>query len=163
MMLPDHPQMPSRQRGATLAIALIFLVILTLLGLSAMRVTVMEERMGGNTRDRDRALQAAETALRDAEFYLVGKDQYSFTTTCANGLCANGSAPDWTTYAWNGTKDVQSTTTIPGLAPPRYFIEFAGFISLAGNSGSVNAYRITVRATGGNTNTQVFLQEVNAQ
>ena len=55
-----------RQRGAILIVSLLFLVILTLLGVTAMTGTTMEERMAGNTRDTGLALQAAEAALRDA-------------------------------------------------------------------------------------------------
>jgi type IV pilus assembly protein PilX len=57
---------PSRQQGAVLIVALLFLVILTILGLTAMQGTTMEERMSGNSRDINVALQAAEAALRDA-------------------------------------------------------------------------------------------------
>jgi len=55
-----------RQGGAVLIVTLMFLVILTLLGVTAMTSTTMEERMAGNTRDSAIALQAAESALRDA-------------------------------------------------------------------------------------------------
>jgi type IV pilus assembly protein PilX len=55
-----------RQQGAVLIVSLLFLVILTLLGLTAMSGTTMEERMSGNSRDMNVALQAAEAALRDA-------------------------------------------------------------------------------------------------
>lgn len=163
MRLLNSPQMPSRQQGATLAVALIFLVILTLLGLSAMSVTTMEERMSGNTRDHNLAFQGAETALRDAEGYLLGKDFYAFDASCTIGLCAQGSAPDRTLAAtWSGAKVVQSTTSISGLsAQPRYFTEYAGQVKCAACAGGwASAYRITTRSLGGNANTQVFLEEV---
>jgi type IV pilus assembly protein PilX len=54
-----------RQRGAVLIVALIFLVILTMLGVTAMTGTTMETRMAGNARDLGVALQAAEAGLRD--------------------------------------------------------------------------------------------------
>ena len=57
---------PSQQKGAVLIVALLFLVILTILGITAMSGTTMEERMSGNSRDINVALQAAEAALRDA-------------------------------------------------------------------------------------------------
>jgi type IV pilus assembly protein PilX len=57
---------PRNQRGAVLIIALLFLVILTILGVTAMTATTFEERMAGNTRDIGVAFQAAEAALRDA-------------------------------------------------------------------------------------------------
>ncbi len=61
------PQAATAQRGATLVIALVFLVILTFLGVSVATTNTLQERMAGNTRNRDLAFQAAEYALRDAD------------------------------------------------------------------------------------------------
>lgn len=55
------------ERGAVLIIALIMLLILTVLGVAVMESSVIEERMAGNAIDRNRAFQAAETALRMGE------------------------------------------------------------------------------------------------
>jgi type IV pilus assembly protein PilX len=63
---------PRRERGTVLIVTLMFLIVLTLLGLSTMRGTTLEERMAGNSRDYNTALQAAEAALRDAEADLKG-------------------------------------------------------------------------------------------
>ncbi|MBV5284875.1 MAG: pilus assembly protein [Methyloversatilis discipulorum] len=60
-----HPR--ARQRGATLLIALVMLVVMTLLGLASIRSTSMQERMGANLYDRSLAFQAVESALREAE------------------------------------------------------------------------------------------------
>ncbi len=62
----------SRQQGAALVIGLIMLVLVTLLGLTAMRTSALEERMAGHTSDRALAFQAAEAALRQGEQYLNG-------------------------------------------------------------------------------------------
>jgi type IV pilus assembly protein PilX len=59
--------MQPRQKGAALVIALIMLLVMTVLGITAMQVTRMEERMAGNSRDVNLAFQAAEAGLRDAE------------------------------------------------------------------------------------------------
>lgn len=53
--------------GFALVTALMFLTVLTILGLSSMQGSVQQERMAGNQRDRNVAFQAAELALRDAE------------------------------------------------------------------------------------------------
>ena len=47
----------SNQRGVTLIVALIFLAMLMLLGVTVARTSSLEERMAGNTRDRDLARQ----------------------------------------------------------------------------------------------------------
>lgn len=59
------------ERGSALAIALVFLLVLTLLGLSAMRGSNLQERMAGNLRDRNMAFQSAEAALRAGEAWLL--------------------------------------------------------------------------------------------
>jgi type IV pilus assembly protein PilX len=62
-----HQSSPvQRQRGAVLIVSLLFLVVLTILGITAMQGTTLEHRMAGNTRDYAVAMQAAEAALRDA-------------------------------------------------------------------------------------------------
>ena len=66
-MLRDLMLRRCYERGSSLLISLIFLAILTMLGLMALRVATVEERMSGNMRDRSVAFQSAEAALRDAE------------------------------------------------------------------------------------------------
>lgn len=57
----------SQQRGAVLIVALIMLLLLTIIGLSSMRGTSLQENMAGNMRDSNLALQASEAALRKGE------------------------------------------------------------------------------------------------
>ncbi len=67
---------PRQQRGATvlLIVALIMLpALLTIIGLSSMRGTSLQENMAGNMRDGNLALQASEAALRKAEEVVVAK------------------------------------------------------------------------------------------
>jgi len=67
-MSPRLPLQPlsraaQRQRGAALAIALLMLVIITLLGVAAVRVTQVELRLSQNAESRMAAMQAAESML----------------------------------------------------------------------------------------------------
>jgi type IV pilus assembly protein PilX len=57
----------NNQRGAILIIAMVMLLLLTIIGLSSMRGTSLQESMAGNIRDSSLALQAAEAALRKGE------------------------------------------------------------------------------------------------
>lgn len=66
------------QRGSALIIGLIFLMLLTLLGVAAMQGSALQERMAGNLRDRGLAFQAAEAALREAERLLQRSGLPSF-------------------------------------------------------------------------------------
>lgn len=56
----------NRQRGVALVMAMVMLVILTILGLSAMHGSIMEARMTGNLQDNTAAFQTAESGLAKA-------------------------------------------------------------------------------------------------
>ena len=58
-------RVPMDQRGSALLVAIIFLVVLGLLGLASMNTSRLELRMANNTEARTTALQAAQ-ALLDA-------------------------------------------------------------------------------------------------
>lgn len=62
-----------QQQGAVLIVALIMLLLLTIIGLSSMRGTSMQESMAGNMRDSNLALQASEAALRKGEEEVTSK------------------------------------------------------------------------------------------
>lgn len=55
-----------RQRGTALVMSLVILMILTILGITAMGTASLEEKMSGNTQEATRAFQAAESGLNDA-------------------------------------------------------------------------------------------------
>lgn len=61
------PAPSAAQQGVALVVSLVLLVVVTLLGLSGMRTTTLQERMSANLYDRSLALQAAESALSAAE------------------------------------------------------------------------------------------------
>lgn len=63
---------PSAQRGATLLIALVMLVVLTLLAVSSMRGVTLESRITGNRAHTLKLTSAADAALREAEFRFYG-------------------------------------------------------------------------------------------
>jgi len=60
----------SSQRGVVMVIALIFLLLLTILAVSASGNSLLQERMSGNLRNAQQAQMSAETALRGAEWKL---------------------------------------------------------------------------------------------
>ncbi|WP_426664590.1 pilus assembly PilX family protein [Rhodanobacter aciditrophus] len=59
-----------RQRGAVLIVALIFLLLLTILAISATGRSLLQERMAGGLRNAQQAQMSAQTALRGAEWKL---------------------------------------------------------------------------------------------
>ncbi len=62
----------SRPQGFVLVTALIFLLVLSMLGVAAVRSSLFEERLSGNDTDLAFARENAELALRDAERDILG-------------------------------------------------------------------------------------------
>ena len=60
----------STNRGAVLVIGLVVLLVITLIAVTGMETTVLQERMAGNMRQNDLALQAAEAALQAGLAYI---------------------------------------------------------------------------------------------
>lgn len=79
----------NKQQGAVLATSLVILLVMTIIGVSSMSTTLLEEKMAGNMRDIDLAFQASESALRDGEKDVRDNINTSsgFSTDCEEGLC----------------------------------------------------------------------------
>ena len=59
-----HRTTPARQRGAVLFISLIMLLLLTLIGITTMQVTLLQERMAGGFRVQHQAFETTEGTLK---------------------------------------------------------------------------------------------------
>lgn len=159
----------SRQRGSTLVISLMILIVMTLIGLTGVMTSTLEEKMAGNTRDQALAFQAAEAALRDGESYYRDAINSDAEFNDTNGLYRDPDHDLFSISTWSDAKTYSGTIT--GVADqPRYIIERVGPIitgesnegieikSYGESVGRPTAARITAQATGGTTNTQVILQ-----
>jgi type IV pilus assembly protein PilX len=135
------------QKGAALVIGLIILVVLTLIGVQAMRTSIVQERMAGNMRERNVAFQAAEAALRVGE---------------ANGPFSPGNAALADPAAWDGSG---STGSIPsfdaGVAgPPVYQVGPPQYVrvGLTLPPEFRYIYPVTARGMGGQQTSVVVVQ-----
>jgi len=61
-----HASITGSQQGAALVMALVILLILTLLGVTAMGTSSLEEKMAGNIQEATRAFEAGESGLNKA-------------------------------------------------------------------------------------------------
>lgn len=162
------------QNGAALITGLIFLVVLTLISLSAIKSTSLEERMAGNARDQDLAFQAAEAGIREAMQSLaaLNNNPNAFVAGCSSdGLCLTDPVtPVWTSITWTSSDSKAYTGTLTALSTqPRYIIELvpntvAAFGSSAATGKGITSgaqltpYRITARGWGMTGQTQATVQ-----
>lgn len=178
-----------REQGSTLLIGMLFLIILTLLGLSAALISKTDERLARNSRDRNIAFFAAESALRDARADIRSPTSRIQGATGAvadcsgaltRGLCLPaiaGQSQVWEAYLTDSARSVEygemtmlTTAQKFQLAPvrggvtaqPRYLIEVlpdTNGVSLSAKIPQKWLYRITAIGFGANAGTSVIVQE----
>lgn len=169
-------QRARKQTGAALIVSLILLVIMTVLGLAALRGITQEERMATYSLDRSLAFQATEAALREVE-QLVESNKPMPTSGCSavSGLmsCAPPVATDtprWlddTFASWTSIAAPVGTGSLK--VTPQYFVEYLGgdFECRPGEGTATGItcrrYRITARSQDGtSTRSFVMLQSIYA-
>jgi type IV pilus assembly protein PilX len=166
-----------KESGAVLITGLIFMVVLTIIVISALRSATLEERMAANARNRQLALQAAEAVLRDAETTLsAGAAPFdpfapaSFSSDCTttNGYCNKpvaGDPPRWLDEdIWDDASSRSFASTDSELAgvseQPRYIVEIVNTpILIPGQACPKVLYRVTARGVGMDNST-VFVQSM---
>lgn len=156
---PNPPRIRT-QRGAALLVALVFLVLLTILALSASGTSLLQQKMVSATRNAQLAEWGAESALRGAEWRLWNASSDDATRIrCGEGTLADcyifdfnspnatvvkfRDAKGWFTTGgteYKGLKysGVSSTDASPKLAEnPYYVIEDLG-LELPTGAGSLH-------------------------
>jgi len=168
------------QKGAVLFVSLIMLIVVTLMGVIAMKSSTLQEQLAAAAMDQNLAFQAAESALRDAEIFINTSliTAPEFSTACTNGLCLPSNTA---VTAWDAIGD-WNTSTLPIVfgaqtaAPaisnvsrqPRYIIELLGDIPCDFNGCDVTmplktagtGFRITAMGWGRRAAIPVMLQSV---
>ena len=105
------------QTGAVLMTALILLVIMTMLGITSMSTSTLEEKMAANSQDINRSFQAAETGLE-----MVFSDENAFNTsntTDTDGTANDLYTPSATTVGSYGASVTYNAYMLQMARPPR--------------------------------------------
>lgn len=166
-----------RFRGSALIIALVFLLMLTVLGVAGMQGTTQQERMSGNMYNRNLAFQAAETALRAGENFVDPPGKTGTPPACnrpaatdfngTNGLLqaqtiTGDAGAFWMTWAWDtNSKQLTAGTLAEVAEQPRYVIEDISTLDplcASATPPTKDCYRITARGVGGTADAVVILQ-----
>ncbi|MGH8454907.1 MAG: pilus assembly PilX family protein [Nevskiales bacterium] len=169
-----------QQHGIVLVVGLIVLLVMTLIGLSAARSTLLEERMSGSSTDNNVAFQAAEAALRAGELSLQVPILPTFNNTGGRYKALEYTNPDqaprWRQWEdanessnWSSNAIVytgMSSAPAPlNQASARYYLEEFPLVYGAGESLAADVpvdelgfYRITARGIGISGKTSVIVQ-----
>jgi type IV pilus assembly protein PilX len=163
------PNLHRAQSGFALITALLLLVGLMLLGVSAINMSLVDEKLAGNAAHRNTTYQLAETALRQGEEEVTRtfNDQTFDGNTPANSWYIPLKSTGAATKGWTDSGDWSSakTLSIPGAQASqsvKYMIE-----ELNGNVDSSDAsalkfqyLRVTATASDSRNNSTVVLQSI---
>lgn len=172
------------QRGVALIIGLLMLLIITLLGIAMYKSVSLDEKVAGNLREKQRSFQAAESALRYAEWWLsqhggetgtdchgtVVVDSPSKMAACATPLATADTLPwpDKFDYQPKGMSvDARGGLTAPDAdgvqdvqyqAAPSVHVYYKGLSA----DGKSMLYQVTSVGYGGAPNAATVLQSTYA-
>ena len=171
-----------KQAGIVLFMSLVMLLLLTILGVSSIQTTSLQQRMARNANDGNLAFQAAEVALRDGEDLLeelnnltdFGDPLDDLGGNEANGYyfeAAPGAPPNWKNLGdWTGGGFRTSETQITGAEQPKYIVEHVQTIIADADAlnldnigedigaGRTEVFRVTARGYGASADAQVMIQ-----
>jgi type IV pilus assembly protein PilX len=168
---------PKRQRGLVLVTSLLMLVLVTILAIGMFRSFGVDEKIAGNMREKQRALNAAETAEEFAESYLSSGTVLAATNcttfvsstvgqVCSSTMQAQGLDPavlPWTAYV----NYVPATMALPvstSGGSGNYYgnpIFYIGFITSTNNPATgftTSYYQIDAAGYGGSSSTAAVVE-----
>lgn len=146
-----QPVSPGRQRGASLFISLMILIMLTLIALTGSQISLQQERMAGNWRETDVAFQRAESVLKGVENQLAATNgdaaAAGLTTSQMTGDfrgCAPSSVPEWDLD--DADMDWQNATWVTDASDPTFTAADAQYV-LIRISPNDNRYKACIPQT----------------
>lgn len=146
----------TKQRGAVLVVSLVVLLLLTMLGVSALNMSSMETLIARNDQQRQVSFQSAESALREGYIFAmtqvsppietgVKADGNSLTGLYVYDLASSSNLNIYT-LSWDGTDSVSATNG-------RYVVEFLG--ERGPPSEEILYYRVVAHSSVGGTKTML--------
>jgi type IV pilus assembly protein PilX len=170
------------QRGVVLVSSLLLLLVVTIMALSMFRSFGMQEKIAGNMREKQRALQAAESAQVYAEQWLIANSATA-PAVCNSQLNANlsqgqicsnqlppanlltvpwkiGAAPVGVTYTPTGMNVTTTSVFNSYSRAPSFYIWDAGTSADPNVPGEV--FQVDAVGFGGNANTAAVVESTFA-
>lgn len=188
IVITPRASLKRQQKGAVLVVALVILLVMTMIGISSMSDSTLQERMAGNSQQKDLSMNAADTALKAAEQWLFDNIRNSgdlaqfnsenglYTTYPSTFIREVSILTDHldiesnTSWTAGNSVEVNALSSAVVYQNPRYIIEYIGVdLGAAGRSvTSLNAgvrtgnegylFRITAIGWGRNPNIYSVLE-----
>lgn len=162
-LLNSQPASRQDQGGVVLVVALIILLVISMIAISSMRGSALDEKMAGNSSDRNIAFQSAESGIREAETFVEGIVSLGNFSGTGGLYSRTEPDPDYLgpTFWTDASNSIVADTTYGAYAAPKYYVKH--FTTVVGReaamnmsgygdnkgTGDVTIFKITARGTGG--------------
>lgn len=144
------------QQGSTLIVALVMLLLVSLIAVSGMQDTILQERMASNAEGRSMSFDAAEVALREGE---------GAVDPAAGGGGNDGGSDrmddplgDWSGFTTMSILASDDRVDDRVAESPEYHLSPAECAKTAEGGCDVEIFDVTARGFGGNNNTVTILR-----
>ncbi len=157
---------------------LLLLLVMTIIGVTMFRSFGLQEVMAGNLREKTRAFDSAQAALKYGEWWLKQGNYAAYGTTCSSSLgvipqvcnnpVAGGGSPtslswpswvDYVPFGMSGTLGMPTVNTAGGsdtyYKDPGLYIQYLG---VGGPNNNEMLYQVTAYGYGGNENSVAVVQ-----
>ena len=167
-----------KQNGFVLFVTLVLLLIMTMLGLYMFKGFIIDEKLSGNHREKNRSLDVAQAALNAAQVWMSGSGN-TYTGNWKTGIACAGvlASPTVCSAALTGVTEPStwsayySYSTLPSsvmrlnssggvgtyISAPLYHIKYLG---TNGTNPPSAMYQVTAASKGGNDTATTVLQAV---
>lgn len=163
----------AQQRGIILAVVLLFLLVLTGIGVAGIQTTSVNEKLTHNLRDTTTAFNVTEAALSDGENWIKNQN----TAPGAVDACKTPPCPLWErdilgnvyqkNASWWQNQGSDFTSTIQGIAQqPQWVIEEFSFVPYDLSTSSISSgkgyyyYTVNARGVGLTSHSLIYLQSI---
>jgi len=174
MMISRAIGLRQNEQGMALVTVLVFLVIMTIIGVAAMQSSSLQEKMSSNVRDQNVSFQTSEAAVREGEAWvesMVGRPPIQSGNCAApcqvvwalgNGANNGSNFLDPAFWAsanvWTGTA-VQGARSDPGIIVEAVGVSTLGeSLKWTSDPQGVDVFRVTARGTGETDDSQSVIQ-----
>jgi type IV pilus assembly protein PilX len=168
----------AHQRGMALLASLLILMVVTVLGIAMFRTYGLTERIGGNTREKERALHAAMAAQNFAEYYMTTNNgantivpancsggiqaaNMSTVMVCANVIQSNVAQLPWPNAFTYTPPNISSAGVYSAV--PQFYISYLGpangttsYSGVTGENASI--FQVDAAGFGGSANTVAVVE-----
>lgn len=142
------------QGGMALFVSLIFLLLLSIIGVASMKSATLQEKMAGNVKLKIESFQRAEKGLREGESFIATPGKEGALGTCAECVGAACRVPDFSSPSPGvGACDAWKYSS---ASASYYYIQKLGTSSAVMNlpeGTNATLYRVTAVASAGGSKT----------